>query len=77
MGRHTHLVRSNDKRLAEIRLGLTGKIPDGLLFRISSIDNDAPRAFKMQQQFVADLMAAVPGQARKQLSGLVAQAGSN
>jgi EpsI family protein len=66
-----------DKRLAQIRLGLTGQIPDGLLFRISSIDNDAPRAFKMQQKFVADLMAAVPGQARKQLSGLVAQAGSN
>ncbi len=29
-----------DKRIAEIRLGLTGQIPDGLLFRISSIDND-------------------------------------
>ena len=27
-----------DKRIAEIRLGLTGQIPDGLLFRVSSID---------------------------------------
>jgi EpsI family protein len=66
-----------DKRMAEIRLGLTGQIPDGLLFRVSSIDIDATHAFKMQQKFVADMMVAVPGHARKQLSGLVAQAGSN
>lgn len=59
-----------DKRIAEIRLGLTGQIPDGLLFRISSIDNDTERGFAMQQKFTADMMAAVPAAARKQLSGL-------
>ena len=59
-----------DKRLAEMRLGLTGQIPDGLLFRVSSIDTDAPRAFAMQQKFIADMMAAVPDEARRQLSGL-------
>jgi len=61
-----------DKRIAEIRLGLTGQIPDGLLFRISSIDSDDARGFAMQQKFAADMMAAVPPQARKQLSGLAA-----
>ena len=66
-----------DRRLAEIRLGLTGQIPDGLLFRVSSIDTDPARAFAMQQKFVADMMAAVPAPARKQLSGLVAQANSD
>ena len=65
---------SFDKRVAQIRLGLTGQIPDGLLFRVSSIDKDPKRAFAMQQKFVADMMGAVPGPARKQLSGLVAQA---
>jgi len=59
-----------DKRIAEIRLGLTGQIPDGLLFRISSIDNDTKRAYDMQQQFTAQLLSAVPPVARKQLSGL-------
>lgn len=59
-----------DKRLAEIRLGLTGQIPDGLLFRISSIDADEAKAYAMQQRFVADLMAAVPESTRKPLSGL-------
>jgi EpsI family protein len=61
-----------DKRMAQIRLGLTGQIPDGLLFRISSIDNDSGRAFAMQQKFAAEMMSAVPTEARKQLSGLTA-----
>ena len=61
-----------DKRMAEIRLGLTGQIPDGLLFRVSSIDTDTQRGFAMQQKFSADMMAAVPAATRKQLSGLAA-----
>jgi len=70
------IIRSQfDKRIAEIRLGLTGQIPDGLLFRVSSIDNDAARGFQMQQKFVADMMSAVPSTARKQLSGLAPPAG--
>jgi EpsI family protein len=63
-----------DKRIAEIRLGLTGQIPDGLLFRVSSIDADTARAFAMQQKFTADMMAAVPAATRKQLSGLATSA---
>ncbi len=59
-----------DKRLAQIRLGLTGQIPDGLLFRVSSIDNDDARGFAMQQKFTADLLNSVSPTARKQLSGL-------
>jgi EpsI family protein len=59
-----------DKRMAEIRLGLTGQIPDGLLFRVSSIDRDSARAFTMQQQFAADMLGAVPLEVRRQLSGL-------
>jgi EpsI family protein len=62
-----------DKRIAEIRLGLTGQIPDGLLFRVSSIDNDTTRAFAMQQKFAADMLAAVPIETRRQLSGLSSQ----
>ena len=65
-----------DKRIAEIRLGLTGQIPDGLLFRVSSIDNDDARGFAMQQKFAADMMSAVPAHTRKQLSGLATPAAS-
>jgi len=66
-----HVVRNQfDKRMVQIRLFLTGQIPDGLLFRISSIDKDPERAFAMQQKFTADMLAAVPPATRRQLSGL-------
>jgi len=66
------VIRNNfDKRVAQIRLGLTGQIPDGLLFRVSSIDTDTVRAFAMQQKFAADMMAAVPVETRRQLGGLL------
>jgi EpsI family protein len=63
-----------DKRLAEMRLALTGQIPDGLLFRISSIDSDDARAFAMQQKFTADLLASVNPTTRKQLAGIATPA---
>jgi EpsI family protein len=58
------------KRLAELRYGLTGRIPDGMLFRISSIDSDAVQAYRFQDSFVNQLLAAVPLDDRKRLSGL-------
>ena len=66
-----------DKRIAQIRLGLTGQVPDGLLFRVSSIDADTVTAYAMQQKFVADMMASVPPSARKQLSGLTSASGKS
>jgi EpsI family protein len=63
-----------NKRLAEIRMSLTGRVPDGLLFRVSSIDDDSSRAYAAQQRFAADMVGALPVTARKQLSGLTAQA---
>jgi len=64
-------VRSKlEQRLVEVRLGLTGEVPDGLLFRVSSIDESPARAFRMQDTFVADLLKAVPARDRVRLSGL-------
>ena len=68
---------SLEKRMAEIRLGLTGQIPDGLLFRVSSIDTDNARGFAMQQQFASEMMNSVPAAARKQLSGLTTPASAS
>ena len=61
-----------------VQLGLfpSGQIPDGLLFRVSSIDTDAAHAFKVQQQFVADMMGAVQPDVRLRLSGLKPAAAS-
>ena len=58
-----------NKKLAEMRYGLRGLIPDGLLFRVSSINPDSTAAFALQQQFSAALLAAVPPGVRVRLVG--------
>jgi len=57
-------------RLAELSYTFTGRIPDGMLFRVSSIDPDLSRAYQMQDQFVNQLLQTVPLAARIRLSGL-------
>jgi EpsI family protein len=59
-----------DKKLAEMHFGLKGQIPDGLLFRISSNDPYAERAFALQKQFVENLIATVDPGVRQRISGL-------
>ncbi len=59
-----------DKRLVQLRLLLTGQIPDGLLFRVSTLDADPQVGWAAQQRFVADLMAAVDAPTRVRLAGL-------
>jgi EpsI family protein len=53
----------------KIRFALDGKVPDGLLFRVSSIDRLRERAFGVQNQFVNELLAAVEPSARVHLAG--------
>ncbi|MHB1098802.1 MAG: exosortase-associated protein EpsI, B-type [Burkholderiales bacterium] len=62
-------------RLAQLRYGLTGNIPDGLLFRISSIDPDDARAFALQDRFVNDLMGALNRNGRARLIGKLGKPG--
>ena len=63
------------QRLVEIKLGLTGQVPDGLLFRVSSLDESPEMAFAQQEAFVSALLAATPATARLRLSGLSASPG--
>jgi EpsI family protein len=58
------------KRLVELSFGLTGRVPDGMLFRVSSIDVDQSRAYQMHNEFISQLLQTVPPGARKRLSGL-------
>lgn len=58
------------KRIVELTFGLTGRIPDGMLFRVSSIDSDQARAYQLQAQFIDQLLQAASPAARKRLSGL-------
>jgi EpsI family protein len=63
-----------EQRLIEMRLGLSGQIPDGLLFRISSIDDNPQRAYLTQEAFVKSLLASVGPGERLRLAGLEASA---
>lgn len=47
------------KKLVEMRYGFEGLIPDGLLFRISSIDRNSPSAFGLHDAFASALVGAV------------------
>ncbi|MQA38004.1 exosortase-associated protein EpsI, B-type [Rugamonas aquatica] len=60
-----------DKKLAEMSYRLAGDIPDGLLFRVSSIDRDTPHAFVKHQQFANQLLDALTPTDRLRLAGLV------
>jgi EpsI family protein len=57
------------KKLTEIRYGFTGTIPDGLLFRVSSIDPEIAKAYDLQAGFVSQLLAAVTPDQRQRLAG--------
>lgn len=59
-----------ERRLQGLRMAFTGQVPDGLLFRVSSIDTDALRAFRRQGEFVRALLDACSPQARARLAGL-------
>lgn len=59
-----------DKKLTEMQYGLMDYIPDGLLFRVSSIDGNSTRAFEQQRQFVDDFLTALSPANRLRLAGL-------
>jgi EpsI family protein len=57
------------KRLVEMRYALTGRIPDGFLVRVSSIDKATPNAYAVQARFSNDLMQAIAPHNRPRFAG--------
>lgn len=58
------------KRLLELQYGFSGYIPDGLLFRVSTIGQDTPAQFAIQEEFLSALIKAVETDKRAILTGL-------
>ncbi len=63
-----------ERRLIELEYGLQRVIPDGLLYRVSSINRDSAQAFRDQDAFTRDLLAALPVASRAWLAGDPARA---
>jgi EpsI family protein len=62
-------------KLQQIKFGLTGKIPDGLLFRISSIQTDESAAYHNQDDFTRALIGAMTPEGKQRIIGRPGQAG--
>ena len=60
---------SVQKKLVEMSYGLKGKIPDGMLVRMSSIDREQARAYDMQQLFAEQMLSALGPAERLRLVG--------
>lgn len=57
------------QKLQRFAYGLSGKIPDGMLVRVSTIQADAADAYRLQDRFIKDMLAAVSGRDRVRLMG--------
>jgi EpsI family protein len=58
-----------DQKMQRFMYGLSGRIPDGMLVRVSTIEADEANAWKVQDRFVNQLLGAVGPQARARLMG--------
>lgn len=57
------------KKITEIQYGMKGLIPDGLLFRLSSIDQESEHAFALQEQFARELFTSTRSEVAARLGG--------
>jgi EpsI family protein len=58
-----------DRQIARIKYGLRGIIPDGALVRVSTVGLSETASYRLQDQFIRDLLAALPPQDRKFFTG--------
>lgn len=63
------VAQGNKWKLQQLKYGLTGKIPDGLLFRVSNITNDESAAFSQHDAYIRELLIAVMPDKRTRLIG--------
>jgi EpsI family protein len=58
-----------DQKMQRFLYGLSGRIPDGMLVRVSTIEADEGNAYKVQDRFVNQMLSALDPQARSRLLG--------
>jgi EpsI family protein len=56
-------------KLRQLSLGASGAIPDGMLVRVSSIDEDTSAAYKVHEGFVQAMAQSLKGPQRKRVLG--------
>jgi EpsI family protein len=62
-----------DKKFAQLKYGFKGQIPDGLIFRISTITSDAMDGYQVQDRFARELVETLSAESRVKLIGIAGQ----
>jgi EpsI family protein len=58
------------QKLQQIRYGFSGKVPDGMLVRVSTLDANTDQAYRMHTTFIQDMLASMDVPARDRLIGI-------
>ena len=58
-----------DRQISRMKYGLRGIIPDGALIRVSTVGLSEAASYKLQDQFIHDLLEALPQHDRKFFTG--------
>lgn len=59
------------KKMRQVTYGFSGKIADGMLVRISSVDQQTETAYATQSAFARDLIAALPQHLKTRFTGIL------
>jgi EpsI family protein len=65
-----------EQKLQRLAYGLSGKIPDGMLVRVSTIQPDAAAAYQVQDRFINQLLGVMSAHDRARLLGALGKQGS-
>jgi EpsI family protein len=63
------VTSGSEQKWIELKYGLKGLIPDGMLVRVSSIDQDPNRGYALQQSFIVDLATGLDPAQRSRVFG--------
>lgn len=64
------VVGSKETKLEKLRYGIHGVIPDGILFRVSSLGSEVNVEYLIHKQFVNDLVSTLNKDSLKPFAGL-------
>ncbi|OGS98816.1 MAG: EpsI family protein [Gallionellales bacterium RBG_16_56_9] len=68
------VMGGKETKFEQLRYGFRGQIPDGLLFRVSSITRDADEGYELQNGFLKEMISAIPNDVRLRIAGISSHA---
>ncbi|WP_334107007.1 exosortase-associated protein EpsI, B-type [Methylobacillus sp.] len=61
---------ATETKIAQLKYGLRSTVPDGLIFRVSTITSDTEHAFEVQKAFVKEFLQILPVELRARVAGI-------